>query len=31
VSHPSLIAGILFRDYRRRNDDASIAVMRVAP
>jgi len=31
TSHPSLIAGVLFRDYRRGNDDASIAVMRVAP
>lgn len=30
-SHPSLIAGVLFRDYRRESDDASIAVMRVAP
>jgi anti-sigma regulatory factor (Ser/Thr protein kinase) len=30
TSHPSLIAGILFRDFRRGRDDASIAVMRVA-
>jgi anti-sigma regulatory factor (Ser/Thr protein kinase) len=29
TSHPSLIAGILFRDHRRGKDDASIAVMRV--
>jgi anti-sigma regulatory factor (Ser/Thr protein kinase) len=31
TSHPSLIAGILFRDFRRERDDAAIAVMRVAP
>jgi anti-sigma regulatory factor (Ser/Thr protein kinase) len=31
TSHPSLIAGVLFRDYRRGRDDASIVVMRVAP
>jgi len=30
TSHPSLIAGVLFRDYRRGRDDASIVVMRVA-
>jgi anti-sigma regulatory factor (Ser/Thr protein kinase) len=30
TSHPSLIAGILFRDHRRGRDDASIAVLRVA-
>jgi len=30
ASHPSLIAGILFRDHRRGRDDASIAVLRVA-
>jgi anti-sigma regulatory factor (Ser/Thr protein kinase) len=30
ASHPSLIAGILFRDHRRSRDDASIAVLRVA-
>lgn len=26
--HPSLIAGVLFRDFRRARDDATIAVMR---
>lgn len=26
--HPSIIAGVLFRDYRRANDDAMITVMR---
>jgi anti-sigma regulatory factor (Ser/Thr protein kinase) len=31
ASHPSLIAGVLFRDYRRGRDDASIVVMRAAP
>ena len=31
VSHPSLIAGVLFRDHRRGRDDASIVVMRAAP
>jgi anti-sigma regulatory factor (Ser/Thr protein kinase) len=31
ASHPSLIAGVLFRDYRRGRDDTSIVVMRVAP
>jgi anti-sigma regulatory factor (Ser/Thr protein kinase) len=31
ASHPSLIAGILFRDHRRGRDDASIVVMRAAP
>jgi anti-sigma regulatory factor (Ser/Thr protein kinase) len=30
ASHPSVIAGILFRDHRRGRDDASVAVMRVA-
>jgi anti-sigma regulatory factor (Ser/Thr protein kinase) len=30
ANHPSLIAGILFRDHRRGRDDASVAVMRVA-
>jgi anti-sigma regulatory factor (Ser/Thr protein kinase) len=30
TSHPSLIAGILFRDHRRARDDASVAVMRIA-
>lgn len=29
VSHPSLIAAVLFRDHRRGRDDASIVVMRV--
>jgi hypothetical protein len=29
VSHPSLIAAVLFRDHRRGRDDASIAVMQV--
>jgi anti-sigma regulatory factor (Ser/Thr protein kinase) len=29
TSHPSLIAGILFRDHRRGRDDASIVAMRV--
>lgn len=29
TSHPSLIAGTLFRDHRRDNDDASIVVMQV--
>lgn len=28
ASHPSLIAGILFRDHRRDRDDATIVVMR---
>jgi len=27
LSHPSLIAGILFRDHRRPKDDASVVVM----
>jgi hypothetical protein len=31
TSHPSLIAGVLFRDFRRERDDAAVAVMRVAP
>ena len=31
ASHPSLIAGVLFRDHRRNRDDASIVVMRAAP
>jgi hypothetical protein len=30
TSHPSLIAGILFRDYRRDRDDASIVVLRAS-
>lgn len=29
ASHPSLIAAILFRDFRRDRDDATIAVMRL--
>ncbi len=28
--HPALIAGVLFRDFRRERDDASIVVMRPA-
>jgi hypothetical protein len=28
TSHPSLSAGVLFRDHRRERDDATIAVMR---
>jgi len=31
ASHPSLIAGVLFRDHRRGRDDASIVVMRAVP
>ncbi len=31
TSHPSLIAGVLFRDHRRERDDASVVVMRVDP
>lgn len=31
ASHPSLIAGVLFRDQRRSRDDASVVVMRAAP
>jgi anti-sigma regulatory factor (Ser/Thr protein kinase) len=31
ASHPSLIAGVLFRDHRRERDDASVVVMRVGP
>jgi anti-sigma regulatory factor (Ser/Thr protein kinase) len=30
VSHPALIAAVLFRDFRRANDDASIVVMQAA-
>jgi hypothetical protein len=30
ASHPSLIAGILFRDHRRGKDDASIVALRVS-
>ena len=29
ASHPSLIAGVLFRDFRRKNDDATVVAMRV--
>ena len=29
ASHPSLVAGILFRDFRRKNDDATVVAMRV--
>lgn len=29
--HPGLIAGVLFRDFRRGRDDASIVVMRIRP
>lgn len=29
AAHPSMIAGVLFRDFRRKHDDATIAVMRV--
>jgi anti-sigma regulatory factor (Ser/Thr protein kinase) len=29
ASHPSLIAGVLFRDFRRRNDDATVVAMRI--
>jgi anti-sigma regulatory factor (Ser/Thr protein kinase) len=31
ASHPSLIAGVLFRDYRRGRDDASVVVMELKP
>ena len=30
AAHPSVIAGVLSRDFRRNNDDALIVVMRVA-
>lgn len=30
AAHPSLIAGVLFRDFRRGRDDASIVCMRAA-
>jgi anti-sigma regulatory factor (Ser/Thr protein kinase) len=30
LSHPSLIAGILYRDFARGSDDSSIVVMRAA-
>ncbi|HTP83895.1 MAG TPA: SpoIIE family protein phosphatase [Alphaproteobacteria bacterium] len=29
ASHPSLVAGILFRDFRRRTDDATVVAMRI--
>ncbi len=29
--HPSLIAAVLYRDFRRRTDDATIVVARVCP
>lgn len=31
VRNPSLIAGILYRDFQRTNDDATVLVARVAP
>jgi anti-sigma regulatory factor (Ser/Thr protein kinase) len=31
AAHPSLIAGVLFRDHRRPTDDASVVVMAGAP
>lgn len=31
ASHPSLIAGVLFRDFRRGRDDASVVAMQVGP
>ena len=27
--HPSVIAGVLFRDFRRQRDDATVIVMRL--
>ncbi len=30
ASHPSLIAGVLFRDHRRGRDDATIVAMRAS-
>jgi hypothetical protein len=30
MAHPSLIAGVLFRDFRRGKDDASVVCMRAA-
>ena len=30
AAHPSLIAGVLFRDFRRGRDDASVVCMRAA-
>ena len=29
--HPGLVAGVLFRDYRRTNDDATIVIVREHP
>ena len=29
VSHPSLVAGILFRDHRRSRDDAAVVALRM--
>jgi len=29
--HPSLVAAVLYRDFRRRNDDATVVVARVRP
>jgi anti-sigma regulatory factor (Ser/Thr protein kinase) len=29
--HPSLIAGVLYRDFRRQRDDATVVVARVCP
>lgn len=31
VRHPALIAGVLYRDFQRRNDDATVLVGRMAP
>ena len=31
VKHPSLIAGVLFRDHRRERDDASVVVVKDRP
>jgi anti-sigma regulatory factor (Ser/Thr protein kinase) len=31
TSHPSLIAGVLFRDFRRGRDDASVVAMETKP
>jgi hypothetical protein len=28
--HPSLVAGVIFRDHRRGRDDASVVAMRAA-
>ena len=30
ASHPSLVAGVLFRDHRRGRDDATVVAMRAA-